>query len=163
MEAAARLRRAERRRQRGSGARAGNRPQRGSGVRRGVSQPKRRVCRFLWWPRRAFPTGENTSVRRRSAGKYVTPPSERRRSAVSPPSVRRLAVGPDRRRSAVGSPSDRRRTAVGQPSDRRRTAVGPPSRRSKDARAQARERGYQYMRISVYVLYIAPRKYFERA
>ena len=55
-------------------------------------------------------------------GKYVGPPSERRRSAVSPPSVRRLA------------------------------AVGAPSRRSKDARAQARQRGYQYMRIRVYVL-----------
>ena len=102
-------------------------------------------------------------------GKYVGPPSERRRSAVSPPEKGipdgGKYVGPpsERRRSAVSPPSVRRRTAVGAPSERRRTAVGPPSRRSKDARAQARERGYQYMRISVYVLYIAPRKYFERA
>ena len=97
-------------------------------------------------------------------GKYVGPPSVR--TAVGAPSGRRRsAVGAPsgRRRAAVGPSSDRRLTAVGPPSERRRAAVGPPSRRSKDARAQARERGYQYMRISVYVLYIAPRKYFERA
>ena len=46
-EAAVRLQRAGRRRQYGSGARAGSRPQRCSGGRRGGSQTKRRVCRFL--------------------------------------------------------------------------------------------------------------------
>ena len=46
LEAAARLRKAGRRWQRGYGAMAGSRPQRGSVGRRGGSQPNRRVRRF---------------------------------------------------------------------------------------------------------------------
>ena len=62
-----------------------------------------RKCCFLWWPRRAFPTAENTSGRRRSA----------------------FGAPSGRRRAAVGQPSGRRRAAVGPPSDRRRSAVEP--------------------------------------
>ena len=51
-------------------------------------------------------------------------------------------------------PSVHRRSDVGVPLGRRRSAVGPPYRRTAvgaKMRAQARERGYQYMRICVYV------------
>ena len=63
-----------------------------------------RKCCFLWWPRGAFPTAENTSERRRAAVGVI------RRSAVGRPSEKYVRAPSGRHRAAVGAPSDRRRS-----------------------------------------------------
>ena len=70
----------------------------------------------------------------------------------------------ERRRAAAGAPSVRRRSAVGPPSERRRCAICAPSgrRQSKDARAGPGTRVSIHENLCV-CIYIAPRKYFERA